>query len=70
MQVILEVTILVEEHSSLQGSCVQKRVSNVQYLFDLPEPAIAQSLATFSTNAELSNKAQTGGMRSWQRNFG
>lgn len=28
-QVILEVTILVEEHSSLQGSCVQKQVSSM-----------------------------------------
>lgn len=37
----LEVTILVEEHSSLQGSCVQKWVSKVAYTFDLPEPVIA-----------------------------
>lgn len=37
----LEVTISVEEHSSLQGSCVQKWVSKVTYTFNLPEPVIA-----------------------------
>lgn len=37
----LEVTILVEEYSSLQGWHIQKWVSKVTYTFDLPEPMIA-----------------------------
>lgn len=35
----LEVTILVEEYSSLLGSHVQNWVLKVTYTFDLPGPA-------------------------------
>lgn len=39
-----EGTISVEEHSNLQGLCVQKWVLKVICMFDLPESVVAQGI--------------------------